>query len=111
MSVFTWVPQSASLAQKPRVKSAAFGDGYEQRTAFGLNSNPQKWSLGFVFASAAAYQACIAFLVGLNGVTAFDWTPRGESVVRRYKCAEWSAAEEAGGIWRLSASFEQDYGN
>ena len=52
MSVFTFVPTSAQLTKKPRVLEAGFGDGYKQRTNFGINANPQSWQLSFVFTGA-----------------------------------------------------------
>jgi phage-related protein len=37
MAVFTWIPSlGASLAMRPNVRRVAFGDGYEQRLAFGI---------------------------------------------------------------------------
>jgi hypothetical protein len=45
MSTFTDIPGSAALTTKPRVRTAMFGDGYEQRLADGINNAPRAWSL------------------------------------------------------------------
>ncbi len=46
MATFTWTPSvGANLSMRPTVRRVAFGDGYEQRLAFGINTQPQVWSL------------------------------------------------------------------
>ena len=48
MAVFTWIPSlGASLAMRPNVRRVAFGDGYEQRLAFGIHTQAEVWSLEF----------------------------------------------------------------
>ena len=48
MATFTWTPSvGASVALRPNVRRVAFGDGYEQRLAFGLNTKPEVWTLEF----------------------------------------------------------------
>gem|GEM_PF-2547147 len=48
MATFTWTPSvGASVALRPSVRRVAFGDGYEQRLAFGLNTRPEIWTLEF----------------------------------------------------------------
>lgn len=112
MSTFTYVPTSAQLTKKPRVATAAFGDGYTQRTAFGLNTNPQSWQLSFVFTGPALpHLGFKTFLDGLAGVTPFDWTPPGESASSRFVCKDYSCTGLPGNVWNCSAVFEQDFGN
>ena len=111
MSVFTWSPQSVQRPTKPNVHASKFGDGYEQRILFGLNQNPQSWSLSFAFKTAADFDACDAFLNGLSGVGAFDWTPpRGASPLR-FTCKDWTPTGEVGSIWKLTATFTQVFGS
>ena len=48
MAVFTWIPSlGASLAMRPNVRRVAFGDGYEQRLAFGIHTQAEVWTLEF----------------------------------------------------------------
>jgi phage-related protein len=111
MSVFTFAPTSAQLTKKPRVLSAKFGDGYEQRTNFGLNANPQSWSLSFMFTGTGAHLPFKSFLDALGGVTAFDWTPPGESASLRFVCREYGCSFAPGNIYQCIATFEQDFGS
>jgi phage-related protein len=111
MSVFTYPPIGAQLQKKPRVLSASFGDGYTQRTNFGINANPQVWQLSFVFVGVGAHLGFKAFLDGLNGSTPFTWTPRGELTPLRFVCPEHACTESAGNVWNCTATFEQDFGN
>ena len=112
MSVFTYVPTSAQLTKKPRVLEAAFGDGYKQRTNFGINANPQIWQLSFVFTgSTTAHISWKSFLDGLNGTTPFDWTPPGEPGPLRFVCKDYTVNGTPGNVWQCAATFEQDFGN
>lgn len=111
MSVFTFVPASAQLTKKPRVLEAAFGDGYKQRTNFGINANPQSWQLSFVFTGAGSHLPFKSFLDGLSGVTPFDWTPPGESSSFRFVCKDYAVNATPGNVYQCTATFEQDYGN
>ena len=112
MSVFTLIPASANLMKKPRVLPAAFGDGYVQRTNFGLNALGQTWVLTFDFGnSTAAHLPFINFLDALGGTQAFDWTPPGESASRRFVCADYYANTTPGYVWKCGATFVQDFGN
>jgi phage-related protein len=90
MATFTYTPDfGASKASKPRVKVITFGDGYEQRLAYGINTNPQEWNLTFSNRNDSEAQAIDAFLTARNAVESFSWTPYGESP-RNFVCREWS---------------------
>ena len=38
---------SATKRSQPKLRVTQFGDGYQQRTSFGLNQDPKVWSLTF----------------------------------------------------------------
>lgn len=110
MSDFTYQPLfGANKAIKPRVLSAQFGDGYEQRVADGINTQKQVWSLTFRD-SNTVIDAIETFLIGKAGVTSFTWTPQGESEVR-VLCREWSKSRDDADTYSLQCSFEQVYGS
>jgi phage-related protein len=111
MTTFTFPPSNAQLTEKPRVVVAKFGDGYAQRTAFGLNINPQSWSLTFSNKRAADRDAIMDFLRAAAGVSAFDWQPPGEVVSFRFTCADYAAQINIDKLWTITATFEQDFGN
>lgn len=110
MSVFTWFPDASVRMQvEPRVASARFGDGYEQRAPMGINTMPQTWSLTFT-GSINEVGQIEAFLREHMGVYAFDWTtPDGEA--GRFVCRSWNKSRERGVKVSLSADFEQVYGS
>lgn len=103
MDTFAWKPApGASLALKPTVEVAKFGEGYEQRVGIGINSQMDKWSLKFTTNVLDIH----SFLKSKNGEFAFLWTnPVG--VTSSYVCREWKLSHIAGSIFDLSADFEQ----
>jgi len=84
MATFTWIASTgASLTIRPTVRRVAFGDGYEQRLAFGINTQPEGWSLEFR-----------------------TWTtPAG--VVGKFICEEWSRSVDEPNIETVRATFKQ----
>jgi phage-related protein len=71
---FPYVPDYASpLEETPRIRKAQFGDGYEQRTADGLNTILQKWSVKFNVRPRADADEILAFFRALGGTTPFEF--------------------------------------
>ena len=108
MATFTDTPQSATRTQKPRVRVAAFGDGYEQRVVDGINAAPRSWSLTWVRPVAEA-DVILAFFVARNGAEAFDWTDP-DGAAGKYVCRDWSGALIGPFAKSISATFEQVFG-
>lgn len=107
MATFTYLPDyGASKKIRPQVQSVKFGDGYEARNAFGLNTNPQEWDLKFSSRNTTDTDAIDAFLLDKGGVTAFAWTPPGGSSLN-FICREWSRSVDHAGIYTISATFTQ----
>lgn len=86
-----------------------FGDGYEQRQEIGMNSLRQIWSVSFSKRTTAEADSIETFLVGLKGVSIFDWTPPGAGGPLKFKCDlnTFSRVPTSYGRWNLSAKFEQ----
>lgn len=106
MSDFVYHPAyMAQVARTPRVILAQFGDGYEQRTADGINAMPRKWSLSFQ-AVTATITAIDSFLATKAGVTAFTWTPSGESELL-VVCRSWTRTRVNAGVERIDTAFEE----
>lgn len=108
---------SAQLDEKPRVRSAQFGDEYSQRTGDGIHPIQQKWSLKFSAQTKSDAEEILGFFRAHAGVTAFefalpdgDWTVTGESFgtgdgVRR----QWQLQRQTvhvTGIETMSGAFE-----
>lgn len=90
MATFTYTPSfSAAEESKPRVRAMQFGDGYSQRTRYGLNTDAKVWRLNFLNRTDTERENIVSFLQARNGVESFDWTPpRGAT--GKYICPEWN---------------------
>ena len=66
----------------PNIRTTVFGDGFEQRTTFGLNQNPKVFSLTFEKSESDA-DAIEAFLDARAKVAeSFTFTPPGEGTTK-----------------------------
>ena len=102
---FTWFPTTGhSKAVEPRVSSAKFGDGYEQRVANGINNIADKWSLTFT-ASKDICDAIDLFLRTQGAASAFIWT-NPDSETGKYICRSWNKSRDMGKV-TVSATFER----
>lgn len=110
MSTFTWSPApGATESVEPRVRTAAFGDGYQQRVGDGINNRPRSWSLSFL-GPVARTDEIAAFLEAANGVTSFDWTPP-YGPAGKFVCRAWSRGVPSLYIQSISATFDEVYGD
>lgn len=109
-TTFTYSPDyGAQMTQKPRVLTAQFGDGYQQRVADGINTAPRTWRLAFNSRTNAEIAPILAFLQARGGVESFNWTdPDGVAGV--YLCSEWQRTAARYGVNDLSCTFVQVYG-
>lgn len=108
MATFTWTPDfGAQLSRAPRVKTAQFGDGYQQRAQFGINNNPQSWSLQFVNREDTEADEIDAFLTARRAVEAFDWTPPRQSTAIKVVCDSWNVEIVKHNLNSISATFRQ----
>jgi len=90
VSDFEFAPLTRLQAKnKPRRLESHFGDGYSQRTADGINTNPREWDVSFAFDSEATMDTIDDFFETKAGVTAFTWTPPGKPE-GTFICSEWN---------------------
>lgn len=105
--VFIWTPSfTTNLQKKPRVQSAQFGDGYEQRMRDGINSNPRTWGIVFNGIKDADANAIMGFLDGLAGVDYFTFTDP-EGVTAKYTCRDYTRSWDAYNSNTLNATFKE----
>lgn len=108
MTTFTWTPDfGAQLTREPSVKRAKFGDGYEQRAQFGINTNPQKWSLQFKNRTDTETNEIDDFLTATRSVDAFDWTPPRSAASIKVVCDSWTVEAFRNNLNNISATFRQ----
>ena len=94
MADFNFAPLTALKAKnKPRKLESTFGDGYSQRTADGINTNPREWNLSFAFASEATMDLIDDFFETRGGATSFTWIPPGKPE-GTFICPEWDRLYE-----------------
>ena len=109
MSTFTWLAEyGASQDITPKVNTAKFGDGYEQRTRNGINTKPREWSLTFNKVSSEI-DKIETFLSNRGGVESFDWTPpRGSS--GKWLCSSWQRSIPSPAYDSLTCKFSEVFG-
>jgi len=107
MATFTYsASYGATVNQSPRVRSIKFGDGYEQRASFGINTDRRVWNLNFRGRDDTDADAIIAFLEAREGVENFDWTPPSGDA-GKWICRSWSRSISSNGSNDISATFEE----
>lgn len=108
MATFVWIPDYGTSRQhQPAVRTVKFGDGYEQRLTYGINTNLQKWGLQFTARTNQEADAIMDFLDDSNAVTAFDWTTPDGVSGKKWICRQWSKTMIAYNINDVSAEFEE----
>lgn len=98
----------AQKTSNPKLRTARFGDGYEQRVSFGLNQNPKQWDLTWQNITEANADTIETFLNAraADGAS-FDWTPPDEATAYKWVCEQWSKTVPYTGRATISATFRQ----
>ena len=98
---------SATKRSQPNLRVTQFGDGYQQRTTFGLNQDPKVWALTFNVKDSDA-DTIETFLENeeKNG-TSFNWSPPDESTSYKWICRSFNREMFESDRSRITASFEQ----
>ena len=110
MAEFTWIPDyDASEDSSPRILSAKFGDGYEQRALDGLNALLRTWTWAFNGKSTSEANAIVNFLKSKAGVTEFTHDLPGVSPAETVTvvCKSWSKRWAGFDSFNVSAKFEE----
>ncbi|MQA53736.1 phage tail protein [Pseudomonas piscis] len=108
IETFAWAPKVEPVGTVEfRLKSARFGDGYQQVVQDGINNKTQSWPLTFV-GDESRIKPIIAFIDAHRGATPFYWTPPlGEQGL--YRCKTYQPSPLGAGMYTLSATFEQAF--
>jgi phage-related protein len=97
----------AQKSSAPNFRIARFGDGYEQRTTFGLNQNPKQWELTWNVSETDA-DTIETFLDARAADGApFEWTPLGESTEYKWVCEQWNKSIPYLNRATITATFRQ----
>lgn len=107
MATFTYTPDfGAAVSHKPAVRAIKFGDGYEQRLAYGINTNPRSWDLRFASRDNTEADGIMDFFEARGAVEAFDWTPPS-GAAGKWVCREWSRSIDRYNLSTIQARFDQ----
>lgn len=107
MATFTWTPSfEATESSRPRARVARFGDGYEQRLRFGLNTDPKEWDLTFSERTDTERDQISDFLEARGAVESFDWTPPRRAA-GKYVCEDWQITLRACNFNTIRAKFRE----
>ena len=74
----------------PNIRIAQFGDGYQQRSTFGINQNLKIYQFTWQNISETDSDVIETFLDDRAGVENFDYTPAGESSSKKMICTSWN---------------------
>tara|TARA_R100001082_G_C4228026_1_gene102032 strand:+ start:179 stop:523 length:345 start_codon:yes stop_codon:yes gene_type:complete len=97
----------ASKKSAPKVRVAAFGSGYSQRTTMGINQNLKVWSLTWADIEESASDEIETFLDARGGTESFTFTAPNESASSTYICKEWTKTNPHPTLATITASFEE----
>lgn len=93
--------------EAPRVKSAKFGDGYEQTVVDGLNALERQWNVTWEPLTLANKNTFVSYLRGKMGSTPFLWTPPGEASPVKVKAVTWNIAPMSGPNWSVKVLMKE----
>ena len=98
---------SATKRSQSNLRVTQFGDGYQQRTTFGLNQDPKVWNLTFNVDDEDADEI-ETFLEarGKDGAS-FDWSPPDTITTFKWICRSFSREIFEFDRNRVTATFEQ----
>jgi phage-related protein len=97
----------AQKSSAPNFRIARFGDGYEQRTTFGLNQNPKQWDLTWNVSETDADTIETFLDARAADGASFEWTPLGESTEYKWVCEQWSKSIPYLNRATIQATFRQ----
>ena len=108
--VFEWCPMpGAKVSYEQTVRTAAFGDGYEQTPGSGINNERQIWSLTFD-GNRERTNGIMDFLRRHKGYKYFLWTPPDSEEQIKVKCLTPEKTLN-GGYTVITATFRQHFGS
>ena len=98
---------SATKRSQPRLRITQFGDGYQQRTSFGLNQDPKVWSLTFNVDDEDADEIETFLEARKVDGASFDWSPPDSSTTFKWVCPSFTKEVFSFDRNRINATFTQ----
>ena len=98
---------SATKRSQSNLRITQFGDGYQQRTTFGLNQDPKVWNLTFNVDDEDADEIETFLETEANNGRSFDWSPPDTATTFKWICRSFSREIFEFDRNRVTATFEQ----
>ena len=100
-------PDSALDRQHtPAIRTSQFGDGYEQTTITGINSDMEIINPKWTNARKAEADYILDFLGERKG-RPFYYQPYGQGAIRCYRCETYNDRQKRGNYYDITATFKQ----
>jgi phage-related protein len=108
MSVFSFPVEANNTGTKEYlVRTASYGDGYQQSSGEGINSSRKTWSISFSGRKSKVDEVR-SFLDERAGYKSFAWTdPNGETAL--YKAEKYDILPYARDVQKLTTTFTQTF--
>jgi len=94
-------------SMKPRLLTASFGDGYNQRAPDGLNHMLETMTVAWSRLQPADAQTISAFFEARGGVEAFYWIAPRDAAPKLWLCESWDTGYPTQTHESIRASFRQ----
>lgn len=109
MATFPDISPDFGISKKaePTVRIAQFGDGYSQRTVFGINNDKKVWDLRWDLRNVTDTNSIEDFLEARGGAESFDWSPPDDTETYKWVCTSWTKTMPYANLFNISATFEQ----
>tara|TARA_B100000614_G_scaffold262313_1_gene295220 strand:- start:2707 stop:3249 length:543 start_codon:yes stop_codon:yes gene_type:complete len=106
---FFWIPSySPTISTEPAVRTLKFGDGYEQRSPDGINTNLLKISLNYDNRDEAEITAISHFLHQRGGSEAFAYLPPSPySSMKKFVCRQWDVTMNFDNNYSIKVDLEE----
>ena len=108
MATFPSIDQTYGTRKNnsPKSRITQFGDGYQQRTQFGLNQDPKVFNLTFNVSETDS-DTIEAFLDARGATESFDFTPPAETSSSKFICRSWTKSIPYLNRATINATFEE----
>lgn len=96
-----------SRNRAPKILANEFGDGYTQRAADGLNSNPLELELTWNELTKVERDEIVDFFTARGGFESFTWQEPDTLVTSKFICLTWADILVYFDGYSVQASFKQ----
>ena len=103
----TEISQSSSGRVEFKVLRCRYGNGYEQRSADGLNNSLGSWEVTWEGLTSTDFATIITALESSKGVTYFTWTAPGDASGKKWVVTQYGKSVQAGNIYTINATLQE----